>query len=564
MEEPVPQTNDIDVDKSPTCSRCELKSIEHRHSKRGEQERIERDEGFANWQKKFNHAYSLVAEQFFNPNYQHEKTTFEWGDLARLVDNYDADGLVGFKLLWTIFRPGDLIYQNENGHERLYRLDQTSYQEHSTAGPYFKLGGLYIYFDGYHVGFVKKELRIYQSHEFAGEKASKIQGLNVYPMRYRTETKALKERLIERGHRFLNMQEAKLWYNHGLFLYLEFPPDDYYDEDSSMDGMWLPRTETGRVMIDFKTFSEEARLQVQTVQSWESISSAVKREHTLNPLEADPLLCPPYAYGYSLSGKTWCKIFLDNLKPVHWKINVMEELILPVNAKRIVKALVNFHQFPDRARDEGTLKGKGLTMLLHGPPGSGKTMTAAIVLIDEADVFLEARKSTGANRFEQNSMVAVFLRQLQFFQGILFLTSNRVAVFDEAITSRIHLIPEYQSLNRASRAHFWQHYLTKLNNTYYSDATVIKRLSKSESDLSSEAEIAAAAEKLSVHEMNGREISNSVTTARTLAEDETERLKFEHLEIIVGVWEDFNISLRRLQRWVSGKESKISGSFSWK
>ena len=30
----------------------------------------------------------------------------------------------------------------------------------------------------------------------------------------------------------------------------------------------------------------------------------------------------------------------------------------------------------------------------------------SIVLIDEADVFLEARKSTGASRFEQNSMVA--------------------------------------------------------------------------------------------------------------------------------------------------------------
>lgn len=64
--------------------------------------------------------------------------------------------------------------------------------------------------------------------------------------------------------------------------------------------------------------------------------------------------------------------------------------------------------------------------------------------------------------------------------------------------------------------------------------------------------------------MNGREISNSVRTARTLAEDGRERLTFQHLDIIVGVWEDFNTSLRRLQRRVSGKESKISGSFSLK
>lgn len=105
---------------------------------------------------------------------------------------------------------------------------------------------------------------------------------------------------------------------------------------------------------------------------------AVKRERALNPLEADPLISPPFAYGYSMSGKTWCKFFLDNLEPVEWKENALEELILPGNEKRIVRALVNSHQFPDRARNESSLKGKGLTILLHGPPGSGKTMTAGM------------------------------------------------------------------------------------------------------------------------------------------------------------------------------------------
>jgi len=108
-------------------------------------------------------------------------------------------------------------------------------------------------------------------------------------------------------------------------------------------------------------------------------AAAAKRERALNPLEADPLLCPPFAYGYSLSGKTWCRFFVDNLEPVKWKTNAMEDLILPVNPKRIIQALVNSHQFPDRARDESTLKGRGLTILLHGPPGSGKTMTAGML-----------------------------------------------------------------------------------------------------------------------------------------------------------------------------------------
>ncbi len=96
----------------------------------------------------------------------------------------------------------------------------------------------------------------------------------------------------------------------------------------------------------------------------------------------------------------------------------------------------------------------------------------AIVLIDEADVFLEARKSGPADQLEQNAMVAgrfssvlgqiimlmviVFLRQLEYFQGIIFLTSNRVSVFDQAIKSRIHLALQYASPGKAVRRTLWK------------------------------------------------------------------------------------------------------------
>lgn len=111
-------------------------------------------------------------------------------------------------------------------------------------------------------------------------------------------------------------------------------------------------------------------------------------------------------------------------------------------------------------------KGKGLVAVLHGPPGTGKTLTAegisellrcplynvsagdlgtdsryleaelqktldichawgAILLLDEADVFLEKRNMADIHR---NALVSIFLRQLEYFQGILFLTTNRVEV----------------------------------------------------------------------------------------------------------------------------------------
>jgi len=42
----------------------------------------------------------------------------------------------------------------------------------------------------------------------------------------------------------------------------------------------------------------------------------------------------------------------------------------------------------------------------------------------------------------------VFLRVLEYYSGILFLTTNRVGTLDEAFKSRIHLSLYYPSLNR--------------------------------------------------------------------------------------------------------------------
>ena len=70
----------------------------------------------------------------------------------------------------------------------------------------------------------------------------------------------------------------------------------------------------------------------------------------------------------------------------------------------------------------------------------------AVVLIDEADVFLEVRlraaDATDAQSrrdmdIARNSLVAVFLRALERHCGVLILTTNRIKSFDEAFLSRI-------------------------------------------------------------------------------------------------------------------------------
>ena len=56
----------------------------------------------------------------------------------------------------------------------------------------------------------------------------------------------------------------------------------------------------------------------------------------------------------------------------------------------------------------------------------------AVMLIDEADVYIKRRDDD----ITMNAVVGVFLRVLEYFNGLLFLTTNRIDDIDEAIVSR--------------------------------------------------------------------------------------------------------------------------------
>lgn len=77
----------------------------------------------------------------------------------------------------------------------------------------------------------------------------------------------------------------------------------------------------------------------------------------------------------------------------------------------------------------------------------------AVVLIDEADLFL-IKRSVG--ELDRNALVTVFLRTLEYFRGIMFLTSNRVDDFDPAFHSRIHLRIPFSSPDAATRTAIWK------------------------------------------------------------------------------------------------------------
>jgi AAA+ superfamily predicted ATPase len=110
----------------------------------------------------------------------------------------------------------------------------------------------------------------------------------------------------------------------------------------------------------------------------------------------------------------------------------------------------------------------------------------AVLLLDEADVFLEQRSCHDVHR---NALVSVFLRELEYYQGIMFLTTNRVKHIDDAIASRVHLPLRYKSLNLDDRRGIWKGFLEKA-------VTKEGRASYSRKDL----------ERLAEKDINGRQV----------------------------------------------------------
>jgi len=236
---------------------------------------------------------------------------------------------------------------------------------------------------------------------------------------------------------------------------------------------------------------------LETVDKEDEVTTK-EREFT----EEELLIASPVVLGFAFSEKQWLEFTLSGVRDIQWNDGAFDSLVIPADRKLIVKALVSSHKFhPAQTIDDVVQgKGKGRVFLLHGPPGVGKTLTGegiaeylkcplyavgagdlgtdshvleqelqkimdiahswgAVLLLDEADVFLEKRQHQDVHR---NALVSIFLRLLEYFQGILFLTTNRVDTFDEAFQSRIHLALRYDELTFKARKEIWKMFLEKV------------------------------------------------------------------------------------------------------
>lgn len=176
----------------------------------------------------------------------------------------------------------------------------------------------------------------------------------------------------------------------------------------------------------------------------------------------------------------------------------------------------------------------------------------ALVLIDEADIFLEARSST---EIQRNALVCVMLRLLEYYSGCLFLSSNRDAKsIDAAIASRITVMLNYPSLDFAGRKKVWKNLIElvppipvdKQGKTLDEIADNPRKVSKYRvSFADDDFELLASSFSL-----NGRQIKNSIVLARSLARERGVSLSISILQraVTAVAGEESSIPSRMLSR----------------
>jgi hypothetical protein len=134
----------------------------------------------------------------------------------------------------------------------------------------------------------------------------------------------------------------------------------------------------------------------------------------------------------------------------------------------------------------------------------------------------------------------VFLRALEYYAGALFLTTNRVATFDEAFRSRIHLSLHYPTLPKEARKKIW----FNMTRVFYHQGAI-----------EDESEIFDYLDDLAKYELNGRQIRNALLTSSRIAEAEKRQTRYDDLVKAITQMSSFDNYLRQVRPTLDAESS---------
>jgi ATPase family associated with various cellular activities (AAA) len=205
--------------------------------------------------------------------------------------------------------------------------------------------------------------------------------------------------------------------------------------------------------------------------------------------ERIPLHCYVHLYHLEWHRNVW--VHVQHMTEYKYRPELRDKLVLPAHHHDLIDILTS--NMNVLVQDFVPGKSGGTTILCQGAPGLGKTLTAevysevvgkplyrvhsgqlgttaasvgatlmsilrramrwdAVLLLDEADVYIRCRD----NDLEHNAIVAEFLRTLEYFNGLLFMTTNRVGDVDDAILSRCIARIHYETPCKEDATRLWK------------------------------------------------------------------------------------------------------------
>ncbi|KAI0442660.1 P-loop containing nucleoside triphosphate hydrolase protein [Xylaria telfairii] len=487
-----------------------------------------------------------------------------YGELKGVItatEDYVKNKVVTYEHIWTIFQPGCIIYAKRFGKPVAVRLVDGQFIEHPKFGSCYQVKCDLVDWDGLKFGY-----DVSQHFIMPFEGTTPITELECFPLSYHPNEESIKGRLIARGRKF----ETLSGYHYKSYRGPAIQTTRYGSSVIAIDGRIIvdanEHIKTNSVIQMYLRPLDHAPITINVQaehsdEEWSKYTSdygdeerdlynPTRRRRPLNKEEL--LLCTPVIRGYALQAKLWLEFFVDSVKEIAFNENAFDSLVLPEGNKPLILAIAEAQiKKKDIFDDVIAGKGRGIIIMLSGGPGIGKTLTAesvaehlrvplytmgagdlgtnsaevergltrildmvakwnAVLLLDECDVFLEARSKDNLDR---NRIVSIFLRTLEYYQGLLFLTTNRINNMDQAFNSRIHFHLAYPNLDEPARRTVWSGFLDRQHGGH----------DVSEEDLT----------KLVKLVINGRVIKNVLKSATLLAVHKNEKLKFQHLKTVL-------------------------------
>jgi len=461
------------------------------------------------------------------------------------IDDIKKTGHVAFMDLPLLYVPETVVLKHETREAGIFRSCRFSKGKPS----HWDIAIDVVDWDGRRCGLYTKNWQVF---EYRGLRA--LTSLEVSPLSGLADQDKIRQELVDRGRVYERLRGQ-------YFMAFTDKLNDRVNERVMIDARAFYRDEILQGPV-YASLNESGRL--TWAQAMNRYASSMVPAAYGVPVELDVsdmtdeqcLLAQPKVCCFKIEKKSWEFLDITKLHEIAFAEQAFERLVLAQDEKDLLLALVDRGQFGESKPFEDFIEGKGqgMIMLLCGPPGVGKTLTAesvaehlrrplyklgasdlgieartvesnlskalrlcaqfgAVLLVDEADVFMEARST---NNLQRNELVSVFLRLLEYYSGLMILTTNRMKSIDTAFESRVDITLSYENLTEADRAKVWRNFLSTL------DPNVVD---VGEADVT----------ELAKWNFNGRQIKSAIKTATILAAKKRERLNARHLDVVLNL-----------------------------